>query len=319
MGYATHRIQSMKELEKFLPKMAKAKVSNVHIDGTTDVMPIPQYNSKGHLIGFVYPEGYWSEDVKAVVNNATGEYVQSVTPQYAVLQHDKYYGIVINALRELGYNKVYGSLTEQNNWSNVSLRLIFEGVTIEEVGRGQNIGVGGEFSNSFDSKFAARGAAYFMRFNCENQMILKNVIPEAVFARIHLGASEDEIIRMVSKDVKGFVNNLVDSGATFKRVMTEAMTDEVKLESYNQLEDAMVRIFKVQSHAESIAQRAWENAVRPWRGAAHHVIDRWDLYNAASSYCSDPAIDLSPQVQNTIMYRAENQILSQSVSIPAIC
>lgn len=300
--------------------MAKAETRRVHVEGMTTgtYEPVPVYDMVKGENGYEFPDNFYFDGATAVINTTTNSVAQIAGPLYQILQHRDYFCGVVDLLQEKGLTEAHGYAVEGNNGNTWNVRLIFDGFEITEPGFGRNIKIGGEFSNSYDSKFAARGRAYFMRLSCYNQMVLQNVIPECIFSRNHVAEDETTLLDIVQLQTKNFVGNLMNSGAKFKRVMTKASSDDIEIQKVAQLDQLMLDIFKTPSHAEGIAKLAEKELVRPYSGATHYITDRWELYNAATNYASHN--DLTPQIQDMILYRAEKNFLNarKPIEVPAV-
>lgn len=315
MFFGQHQLHNLDDLEDLIPKMHSADRRRIHIEGMSSERTI-QKRSAGDYVT-VYPEGYWEKNLNAVVNTTTGKAVQGTGPLYQVLQHKDFFCAVVDLLRQKGFENIDGYAIEANDGNRWHVRVIFPGVEIYEPKMGKNIKVGGEFSNSYDSFYAARGRAYYMRVSCYNQMILSNTIPKCAFTRNHIADSPNDLLEIVTDKAELFVRNLVKSGADFTKIMEKAMKTNLEFEKYSQLEEMMKDVFKVQSHAEQIAELAWQNfAARDMPGAAYQI-NLWDLFNSSTYYGSHNE-DLTAQVQDTILYRAEQRILKGRVEVPPV-
>lgn len=316
MFYGQHVLHSLDDLERLIPSMHSAERRRIHIEGMSDEEISLKFNPDIDDYVTVYPDGYWEKNLNAVVNTTTNRAVQGTGGLYQVLQHKDFFCAVCDLLRQKGFEQVEGYAIEANGGNRWHVRVTFPGVTIYEPGLGKNINVGGEFSNSYDSFYAARGRAYYMRHSCYNQMILSNAIPKCTFTRNHIADTPSDLLEIVTDKAELFVRNLVKSGADFKRIMGKAIKTELEFEKYVQLENMLKDVFKVQAHAESIAELAWQNfAARDMPGAAYQIT-LWDIYNSATYYSSHE--NLTPQVQDAILYRAEQKILKGKVEVPPV-
>jgi Domain of unknown function (DUF932) len=312
-NFVKHRIRNLDELEDLIPRMASADTRQVHIEG---VGGEPEVRFDDNETPYIhYPEEYWYTGSTGVVNTRYQVVAQVAGPAYQILQHKDYFSAVVDLLRQKGFNMAEGYAVESNGGNRWNVRVVFGDVLIEEPHHGANIKVGGEFSNSYDSFYAARGRAYYMRMSCTNQMVLANVIPECIFTRNHIAKNNIELLDIVTQQLENFVVSLVKNKLTFRKKMIAAISEEIQVKNVAQMTDIMEEIFKVPSHASEIAEIAMKEAVKA-PTAKNFTIDRWEMYNAASSYASHS--DLTPSVMDTILYRAENRILNTKRPIPII-
>lgn len=314
MGYGQHRIQSLDDLERLIPIMHSADRRRVHIEGQSSENVTWKFDPVAGKRMPEYPKGYWEENLNAVVNTTTGKAVQGTGSLYQVLQHKDFFCSVVDLLRQKGFDEIDGYAIEANGGNRWHVRVLFPDVIIEELNAGKNIKVGGEFSNSYDSFFAARGRAYYMRISCFNQMILSNTIPKCAFTRNHIADSPNELLEIATEKAETFVKNLLKSGIEFKRVMSKAMKTEVEFENRAQLDELMIDVFKVKAHAERIADYAWETAYREKPGLPYQI-NLWDLYNAGTYYSSHED-SLTAAVQDTLLYRSEQRLLKGKIEMP---
>ena len=151
-----------------------------------------------------------------------------------------------------------------------------------------------------------------------NQMVLANLIPECYFTRNHTGKSAFGLLDTITSELEKFVANLLKNKLTFKRLMGSAMKDDIEVQSVEHMTALMQGIFKVPVHASEIAELAMKEAVKPYPGAKHFIVDRWGMYNAATWYASHA--ELTPNVQDQILYRAEDRLLDPKypIKVPAI-
>lgn len=314
-SYGQHVLSSLDDLEKLIPSMHMATRRRVHIEGQSNENITWKIVNGKRVPEF--PKGYWSNSLSAVVNTTTGREVQGTGQLYQVLQHKDFFCMVVDMLRQKGFDEVEGYAIESNNGNRWHVRVLFPDVEIEEPGYpGHNIRVGGEFSNSYDSFYAARGRAYLMRISCFNQMILSNAIPKCTFTRNHIADDEMQLLEIVNDKALVFVNNLMKSGIDFKKIMKKAMATELEFEKRSQLEEMMLDVFKVKMHAEKVADYAWDYAYREKPGLPYQI-SLWDLYNAGTFYASHED-DLTAAVQDTILYRAEQRLLKGKVEVPPL-
>lgn len=318
MAYVRHKIRNLNDLENLIPGLAGAETRRVHIEGLNDdaaTKAIPLMNAETCMTEFEYPDEYWYNGATAVVNTRTGLPAQVSGPLYQVLPHKDFVCAIVDLMRQRGFNGARGYVVESNDGNRLVIRVVFDDIWIEEPGLGKNIQVGGEFSNSYDSCYAARGRAYYMRINCENQMVLSNLIPECAFTRNHVAHSQFELLDIVTKQTETFVTNLVKNRVKFKKTMSVAMSDDVEFKNAQALIEFMENVFKVPSHAEAIAEQAMKSADRI-ASKKVYSIDRWELYQAATFYASHA--ELTPNVQDQILFRAENRLLNpkRPIEIP---
>lgn len=249
----------------------------------------------------------------AIVNTRSNEVAQIVSDQYKILNHKDFFSMVSDTVRSTGSENMKGYVLESNDGDSYTVRFIFDDIEVTEPGKGQNIKVGMEFSNSYDSAYAARGRAFFLRISCYNQMILQNIIPECMFSRSHSARSEIALLEAVTIKAENFAKQLVQSGVKFQNVMEDAIGDNLVFEKPVQVEDLFKQVF-TERHAQKISDIARRAATRSTEG---YNLTRWDLYNAVTDYVSHQPI--TPNVFEQILVKAENKILNnKALEVPAI-
>lgn len=317
LSYGQHSLSCLDDLEALIPAMHMAERRRVHIEGQSSENVTWRLDSNKGKRTPQYPKGYWEDGINAVVNTTTGKAVQGTGQLYQVLQHKDFFCMVVDMLRQKGFERVEGYAIESNNGNRWNVRVVFPDVTIEEPGiPGRNIKVGGEFSNSYDSFFAARGRAYMMRISCFNQMIFSNILPKCFFTRNHVADSTADLLEIVNDKAELFVNNLVKSGADFTKIMNKAMHTELEFEKKSQLDEMMLDVFKVKGHAEVVSDLAWDCAYRE-KPDMPYQISLWDMYQASTFHASHED-DMTAAVQDTILYRAEQRLLKGKVEVPPL-
>lgn len=313
--WETHRITCLTDLEGLIMDLPRAEGQPVFIlrKALTDKRTITAED-----IGTVKMSDLrLATNYKAVVNTRTDRPAQIAGSGYQILDHGSFIACLVDKLRERNLENAHGYMIVGNGGNKVKIRLIFERNILDEPGFGPNVMFGGEFTNSYDSSYAATGRAFFMRLNCYNQFVPKNIIPEAIFVKPHSAATQKVLLENVTFSIEYFMEHLDEAGVTFKNCMVDSMMDEIIIESPAQIDMLMQDIFKVGVHAEAIAAIAKRQSRVLTRDPKFHVTDRWSLFNAATQYASHE-YGISPQTQERIFYRAEMGLLKGPVELPAV-
>lgn len=314
-NWETHKISSLQDFENLIMEMDRAEGRPVYVldKPLTDKKTISSAD-----IGTVeLAKLHLDTKHKAVVNGRTGNVAQVASAGYQILPHGEFFSAVYDGFVQRGCRQLQGYLIKSHNGNRARIRVIFDDSAIEEPGHGRNIRIGGEFSNSYDSAFAATGKAFFLRMSCMNQFVARNIIKEALFSRAHSAATQLALLEAVTIELEHFMGNLDAMGLTFKNYMLDAMDDEIVIQSPDQIRALMKDIFKVDTHAEGIAQIALRGAKVHPRDPRLHITTRWELVQAATYYSSHEMV--TPQVQDSIFYRTEVNLLKPAtIELPPV-
>jgi hypothetical protein len=303
--YQKFNINDIDAFADFIPSMASAEKQPIHVKSTVDINPFAEYNE---LVG---NDEFWNSKNVAVVNTRTRDVANVVSPNYRILQHQDYFSVVLEMLNQMGLTDVRGYILESDGGNSYATRLIVDSLEIDEPRMGRNLKVGFEFLNSYDATYAARGAAFFLRISCTNQMLLKNRIPECVFSRSHVAVDENALLEAVTEKTIEFTGQLVKSGAKFERVIADAIDAGYVFADREHLQAAMEIEFGTKKHAEGITDRAMQHADKK---NGKLSLTAWDLYNSVTEHTSHSA--MTPTVFENLLYKAERSFLSGGFTVP---
>jgi hypothetical protein len=288
-----------------MEKMPDAEKKPIHVKDTSAVNEFGEYQE------VTQKEGFWNSKNVAIVNTNTKEVAQIASDSYRILQHKDFFLNVADNLRKNGITDIKGYVRECDGGNSYTARMIFNTVEIEEPSMGTNIKVGGEFSNSYNSSYAAKGAAFYLRLSCTNQMRLQNIIPECVFSRSHMAVDEMALYEAVTIKAEDFMRSLIVSGVKFREVMENSIDTDITYDNPLKLDYALKEIFGTQKHSENISELA-HNVAR--KVGNEYSISQWDLYNVVTDYASHTP--LAPNIFDQILIKGEANILNKPVNIP---
>lgn len=242
---------------------------------------------------------------RSIVNLRTNAPACVVTDDYKIVQHQDFFQGVAEYLSDERIGIKEGTAYFSNNGNKISIRAIFDGVQIHENGKGLNIQTGGQFTNSYDSNSGAKGAAYFMRMSCYNQMVLSNVVEGTNFCKAHNAKSETALMDRVYMGMQNFVDNLM--GGINHKVEAQIEAAQAKIvtfENIEQIEATLGGIFHAKRHSDAISRELMDSREPGNEGL---TFSHWDIYNAATDYASHN-VKLPIDVQEDIMRAAEVKV-----------
>lgn len=295
--WVTHEFKTLEEFGELIPSMNDADSRQIHVDGV----------SKKTIGGMWYP-GY-----QAIVNKQTDEVAQITKDSYKILGHRNFFAAVKDLLED-NELECHGKAIEIDNGNRWIVKCIFDDVYFEEPGYdGKNIQVGASFVNSYNGKSSASGRAYYMRLSCMNQMVLKNVIPECMFARNHKAKDELKLIEDVTIGLENFVANLLSSGLVFKETVERARSRKLSFRSgIDDIEATFQKILGVPAHGTVAAQMAAEEYHDPEKRSIE--MSYWDTYNVFTQFLSHTE-GLSPNVEERLQGRIERALLAPKANV----
>lgn len=315
INWETYKIDNLTDLEGLIMELPRAAGQPVYIldQELTDKKTITEAD-----IGEVTLDKLRLDPKhKAVVNMNTRLAAQIAGSGYQILDHGSFYACLVDEFRARGLDDAHGYMIVGNGGNQVKVRLIFNDRVIDEPGYGHNIRFGGEFANSYDSAYAARGHAFFLRISCFNQFVARNVIPECVFSRAHSAPTQRDLLEAVTFQIKDFMENLDEMGMTFKKHMLSAIEDEVIIESPEQIDMFMRELVRGDVHADAISSIIKRQARVSERDPRFHVTNRWEMLQAVTQYASHE-YTLSPAVQDQLFYKAETGIFKGPIELPTV-
>lgn len=305
--YERIKFNNMEQLQEQVISLPKAEKRLVHVQGVESFNEYEEYHT------LMESENFWTDQKHAIVNANTNSIAQIVSPGYKILQHTDFGMAVCDKLQFAGTgNSVRGYILLKDAGNECVIRLICEDVEIEEPNMGRNIKVGCEFSNSYDTSWAARGRAFFLRMSCTNQMIWKNVIPECIFSKSHIAGSDIALLEAVDHKIDDFLKTVLESGAKFEHAIEAATELDIEYANGVQLSYALQNLLKDQNRAMEIAERAHQRAVR--REEKFHLT-AWELYNEVSSHATHNP--MSPNIFEKLLVRGE-RLLSEGLEIKEV-
>jgi hypothetical protein len=251
----------------------------------------------------------------AIVNRKTNNVAQIASNQYKILQNADFFTKVSDLVMNTGCTDIQGYILETNGGDAYQARVIFNDMEIAEPGKGNNIKVGMEFSNSLDGSMSVGGRAFYLRMSCTNQMILPNLVDGCFFSRAHNARTEQKLLEAVEIKAENFMKQLLVSGAKFKNRMEDAISDTLTFEKPIQIQTLFEEIFESERHAEKMTRYIRKQPGEYKNGI--YSLTRWDLYNAVTDYASHDKV--TPNVFDNILVKAEAKILNnKKLEIPAI-
>lgn len=315
-NWETRKVTSLQDLEDLVMDLPRAVAQPIYVLGRSleDSKTITQA-----AIGeFSVPDLRLDTDRKAVVNMHLNKTAQVASAKYQIVDHADVIAALCDLLRRREMTDVQGYVIISHGGNKIKVRLIIKHKTFDEPGLPNNIMFGAEVGNSYDSSMAVVMRCFFMRVSCFNQFVVRNIIPETTFSRPHTASDRIMMLDYVTRDLEYAFEKLDDAGLTFKGYMEQAIRDEIIIQSPEQLDVLMKDIFKVDQHAEGIAALAKKAARVHPIDPKLHILTKWELLNAATAYASHTE-SLSPQVQDSIFYRAETKIFKpREIELPPV-
>jgi hypothetical protein len=192
-------------------------------------------------------------------------------------------------------------MDDGNRWK---VRLVFDDIEgVRENGMGQNVKIGAEFQNSYNSSSSASGNGYFLRISCTNQMTLKNLIHEISFSRIHFGSSPKDLLDDALVGAENFINGVDSFSNPLAHIIEGAQESKISFASDQEAIDTFVKLFGTKVAGTAIAE-----AIHPAIACGAEV-SRWEIYNAATDYASH-APKVSIDIADNILGIAERRVLN---------
>ena len=239
---------------------------------------------------------------KGIWNTSTNSMASIVCSHYNIVQHRDLFTNLITSLKEIGLD---GPGVLHNDGNSCKIAVFFKDIPVVR-DDATGIKLGARFFNSYNKSSGIGIEGYALRIFCENQMLIRNIIPKMNFRHIH---TQKNLEALASDSIMKFVNVLSDIVYPIEQAIETAQETEVRFKTEEEMIESMIRLtnFRIKI-GTTIAESLLDNTgLTP---------TKWDIVNEFTAFAShDRAVGFN--TAENLLYQAD-KILAPGYSVEMV-
>lgn len=287
-----NNFQDVSTAKAQLASLDKAQFKTLHLGEEIDR---EDFNNSDNVEA--HPSSEAENSNLAVVNKRTQNLSSIVSNRYKLVQHEKAFQPLLDAVQKLGLNPD-GNIRTFNEGDVATMTIFFEDFDLEESESPDDSGYYfGLFAmNSYDKTAGFQVHPYAVRLKCSNQFSARNALDEVdSIHRKHFG--DMDVVELVAD----WLRELKEKRKEFREVIQDARQD-----NFEDIKDVLRNAGFPETKVEEILNHLEVDLEK-------EIPTRWDLFNAATAYNTHELEGKSVTTQRKYDKRARNVLqMSQS-------
>jgi len=261
---------------------------------------------------------------KGVYNVSSGQFCCSVINDYNVVQHKEYFTTFAQALTRLGI-KFNMNIQQFNHKAMADIEFTGRNIKFDKLDEEFTTGI--RLINSYDKSTGLSVAPRYTRLACTNGMVVTR--NDEVFSITH----RSKLLKEMESYAEKKISDIINTSFELQRWISTSMKDNIEWKTCCGIIEKLVHEIK---HREEILKRLGISIIQNvenknkdekkkkiisyvWDDERNvkEKLNRWDIYNAITSYCSHGE-HLSPNIEIALQRKAQKLLYTPLEKMPMV-